>query len=335
MSATTTAAVAGGRRQHQRPARDTGATPAVRSGDASRDGPTAQRERASPPARRERSGPLARAVGRRHSVLPGFDLALGITLLYLGVIVLIPLSAAFLKTFTMSWPAFQEAVASPRVLAAYRLTFGASLAAALVNAGFGLVVTWVLVRYRFPGRRVVDALIDLPFALPTAVAGIALTALYAENGWIGRGLAVLGIKVAYTPLGVFVALTFIGLPFVVRTLQPVLEDLQRDVEEVAATLGASRLQTFTRVILPVLAPALLTGFALAFARALGEYGSVIFIAGNMPMVSEIAPLLIVAKLEQYDYTGATAIAVVLLVAAFALLLAINGLQAWARKRQGH
>jgi len=324
MSASTTAALADARRR--RPAIGAGAAPAARAAAA---------HDAAPSARAERGGPLARASGRRHSVLPGFDLALGITLLYLGVIVLIPLSAAFLKTFTMSWPAFRDAVASPRVLAAYRLTFGASFAAALVNAGFGLVVTWVLVRYRFPGRRLVDALIDLPFALPTAVAGIALTALYAENGWIGRGLAVFGIKVAYTPLGVFVALTFIGLPFVVRTLQPVLEDLQRDVEEVAATLGASRLQTFTRVILPVLAPALLTGFALAFARALGEYGSVIFIAGNMPMVSEIAPLLIVAKLEQYDYAGATAIAVVLLVAAFALLLAINGLQAWARQRQGH
>ncbi|MEP7057427.1 MAG: sulfate ABC transporter permease subunit CysT [Caldimonas sp.] len=286
------------------------------------------------PAAGARASPLSGALGKRHSVLPGFDLALGITLLYLGVIVLIPLSAAFLKTFTLSWPAFRDAVASPRVLAAYRLTFGASLAAALVNAAFGLVVTWVLVRYEFFGRRVVDALIDLPFALPTAVAGIALSALYANNGWIGRWLAMLGIKVAYTPLGVFVALTFIGLPFVVRTLQPVLEGAQREVEEAAATLGASRRQTFTRVILPVIAPALLTGFALAFARALGEYGSVIFIAGNLPMVSEIAPLLIVAKLEQYDYTGATAIAVVLLVAAFALLLGINALQAWARKRQG-
>ncbi len=297
---------------------------------------TAERPAPGAPTATPRSGgPLARALQRRHSVLPGFDLALGITLLYLGVIVLIPLSAAFLKTFSMTWPAFRDAVTAPRVLAAYRLTFGASLAAALVNAAFGLVVTWVLVRYRFAGRRLVDALIDLPFALPTAVAGIALTALYAEHGWIGRALGTLGIKVAYTPLGVFVALTFIGLPFVVRTLQPVLEDVARDVEEAAATLGASRLQTFARVILPSLAPALLPGFALAFARALGEYGSVIFIAGNLPMVSEIAPLLIVAKLEQYDYAGATAIAVVLLVASFSLLLAINGLQAWTRKRQGH
>ena len=277
---------------------------------------------------------LSRTLLKRHSVLPGFDLALGFTLLYLGFIVLIPLSAAFLKTFTMTWPAFWDAVTSPRVVASYRLTFGASLAAALVNAVFGLIVAWVLVRYEFPFKRVVDALVDLPFALPTAVAGIALTALYAANGWIGQYLAMVGIKVSYTPLGVFVALTFIGLPFVVRTVQPVLEDLQKELEEAAATLGASRAQTFTRVILPILTPALLTGFALAFARALGEYGSVIFIAGNMPMVSEITPLLIITKLEQYDYQGATAIAVVMLVAAFALLLAINLLQAWTRRRQG-
>ncbi|MES2098725.1 MAG: sulfate ABC transporter permease subunit CysT [Pseudomonadota bacterium] len=277
---------------------------------------------------------LSRTLLKRHSVLPGFDLALGFTLLYLGFIVLIPLSAAFLKTFTMTWPAFWDAVTSPRVVASYRLTFGASVAAALVNAVFGLIVAWVLVRYEFPFKRVVDALVDLPFALPTAVAGIALTALYAANGWIGQYLALIGIKVSYTPLGVFVALTFIGLPFVVRTVQPVLEDLQKELEEAAATLGATRAQTFTRVILPILTPALLTGFALAFARALGEYGSVIFIAGNMPMISEITPLLIITKLEQYDYQGATAIAVVMLVAAFALLLAINLLQAWTRKRQG-
>jgi sulfate transport system permease protein len=274
---------------------------------------------------------LSRALLQRHSVLPGFDLALGFTLLYLGFIVLIPLSAAFLKTATMTWPGFWDTVTSPRVLASYRLTFGASFAAALLNVVAGLMVAWVLVRYEFPGRRVVDALVDLPFALPTAVAGIALTALYAGNGWIG---SLLPFKVSYTPLGVFVALTFIGLPFVVRTVQPVLEDLQQEVEEAAATLGADRWQTFSRVILPVLTPALLTGFALAFARALGEYGSVIFIAGNMPMISEITPLLITTKLEQYDYTGATAIAVVMLVAAFALLLAINGLQAWTRARQG-
>ncbi len=277
---------------------------------------------------------LSRTLLKRHSVLPGFDLALGFTLLYLGFIVLIPLSAAFLKTFTMTWPAFWDAASSPRVVASYRLTFGTSLAAALLNAVFGLVVAWVLVRYDFPFKRVVDALVDLPFALPTAVAGIALTALYAANGWIGQYLALLGIKVSYTPLGVFVALTFIGLPFVVRTVQPVLEDLQKELEEAAATLGATRAQTFTRVIFPVLTPALLTGFALAFARALGEYGSVIFIAGNMPMISEITPLLIITKLEQYDYAGATAIAVVMLVAAFALLLAINLLQAWTRQRQG-
>ena len=274
---------------------------------------------------------LSRALLKRHSVLPGFDLALGFTLLYLSFIVLIPLSAAFLKTFTMTWPAFWSAVSSPRVLASYRLTFGASFAAALLNAFFGLIVAWVLVRYRFPARRVIDALVDLPFALPTAVAGIALTALYAENGWIGQFLP---FKVSFTRLGVFVALIFIGLPFVVRTLQPVLEDLQKEVEEAAATLGATRRQTFTRVIFPVLMPALLTGFALAFARALGEYGSVIFIAGNMPLVSEITPLLIITKLEQYDYTGATAIAVVMLVSAFAVLLSINALQAWARARQG-
>lgn len=274
---------------------------------------------------------FTRTLLKRHSVLPGFDLALGFTLLYLSFIVLLPLSAAFLKTATMTWPAFWDAVTAPRVLASYRLTFGASFAAALMNSVFGLVVAWVLVRYEFPFKRLIDALVDLPFALPTAVAGIALTALYAQNGWIGRYLP---FKVSFTPLGVFVALTFIGLPFVVRTLQPVLEDLHKEIEEAAATLGASRLQTFTKVIFPIISPALLTGFALAFARALGEYGSVIFIAGNMPLISEITPLLIITKLEQYDYTGATAIAVVMLVSAFALLLAINGLQAWTRARQG-
>ena len=268
---------------------------------------------------------------RRHSVLPGFNLALGFALLYLCFIVLIPLSAVFLKTFTVSWSTFVDTVTSPRVVASYKLTFGTSLLAALVNGVFGLLVSWVLVRYRFPGKRLVDALVDLPFALPTAVAGIALTSLYASNGWIGRFLP---FKVSYTPLGVFVALTFIGLPFVVRTVQPVLEDLQRELEEAAATLGASRLQTFAYVIFPALMPALLTGFALAFARALGEYGSVIFIAGNMPMVSEITSLLIITKLEQYDYAGATGIAVVMLVTAFLLLLLINLIQAWARKRQG-
>ena len=274
---------------------------------------------------------FTRTLLKKHTVLPGFDLALGFTLLYLSFIVLIPLSAAFLKTFTMTWPAFVEAVSTPRVVASYKLTFGASLGAALINAFFGLIVAWVLVRYDFPLKRLIDALVDLPFALPTAVAGIALTALYAENGWIGQFLP---FKVAFTPLGVFVALTFIGLPFVVRTVQPVMEDLHKETEEAAATLGANRWQTFVHVIFPVLSPALLTGFALAFARALGEYGSVIFIAGNMPMVSEITPLLIITKLEQYDYKGATAIAVVMLLAAFALLLAINALQAWARSKQG-
>src|SRR5688500_18016803 len=273
---------------------------------------------------------LRRTLLKRHSVLPGFDLALGFTLLYLGFIVLIPLAAAFLKTFTMTWPAFWDAVTAPRVMASYRLTFGASFAAALINAVFGLVVAWVLVRYEFTGKRLVDALVDLPFALPTAVAGIALTALYSQNGWIGQWLP---FKVSFTPVGVFVALTFIGLPFVVRTLQPVLEDLQKELEEAAATLGATRAQTFRKVIFPILAPALLTGFALAFARALGEYGSVIFIAGNMPMVSEITPLLIITKLEQYDYAGATAIAATMLVFSFILLLIINLLQWWSQNRQ--
>jgi sulfate transport system permease protein len=269
---------------------------------------------------------------KRHSVLPGFNLALGFTVLYLSLIVLIPLSAAFIKTATMSWPDFWTTVTSPRVLASYRLTFGVSFAAALVNGVFGLLVAWVLVRYRFPGKQIIDALVDLPFALPTAVAGIALTALYAGNGWIGRWFEPLGIKIAFTPLGVFVALTFIGLPFVVRTVQPVLEDVESELEEAAATLGATRLQTFNRVILPTILPALMTGFALAFARAIGEYGSVIFIAGNMPMISEITPLLIITKLEQYDYAGATALAVVMLVISFVLLLVINGLQWWSRRR---
>jgi sulfate transport system permease protein len=274
---------------------------------------------------------FSRTLLKRHSVLPGFDLSLGFALLYLSLIVLIPLSAAFLKTFTLTWSQFLEATTTPRVLASYRLSFGASFLAALLNAAFGLIVAWVLVRYEFPGKRMVDALVDLPFALPTAVAGIALTAIYSGNGLIGQWLP---FKVSFTPIGVWVALVFIGLPFVVRTLQPVLEDLNRELEEAAATLGASRWQAFCKVIFPILMPALLTGFALAFARALGEYGSVIFIAGNMPMVSEITPLLIITKLEQYDYAGATAIAVVMLVAAFTLLLLINLLQAWARKRQG-
>jgi sulfate transport system permease protein len=274
---------------------------------------------------------LSRLLLKQRSVLPGFNLALGFTLLYLSLIVLLPLSAAFIKTSGMTLQAFWDAVSSPRVLASYRLTFGASLAAALVNAVFGLLVAWVLVRQELPGKRIIDALVDLPFALPTAVAGIALTALYAQNGWIGQFLP---FKVSFTPVGVFVALVFIGLPFVVRTLQPVLEDLDRSVEEAAATLGASRAQTFFKVVLPVLMPALLTGFTLSFARALGEYGSVVFIAGNLPMVSEITPLLIITRLEQYDYHGATAIAVVMLVSSFVLLLLINALQAWTRRRQG-
>lgn len=272
---------------------------------------------------------VSRAPSR---VLPGFRLSLGFTLFYLSLIVLIPLSAIFLKTFTMSWVDFVAAVTSPRVMASYRLTFGASLLAALVNVIFGGIVAWVLVRYQFPGKRIVDALVDLPFALPTAVAGITLTTLYAPNGWIGQYFDALGIKVAFTPLGVLIALTFIGLPFVVRTVQPVLQEAERELEEAAASLGASRLQTFAKVIFPTVFPALLTGFALAFARATGEYGSVVFIAGNMPMVSEITPLFIITKLEQYDYAGATAIAVVLLLVSFALLLSINLLQAWVRQR---
>lgn len=271
-------------------------------------------------------------MARARKVLPGFGLSLGFTLAYLSLIVLVPLAAVFLKTATMSWDAFWQAVASPRVVASYRLTFGASLLAAVINTVFGLMLAWSLVRYSFPGKRLVDALVDLPFALPTAVAGISLTALYAKNGWLGQYLEPLGIKVAFTPLGVLVALVFIGLPFVVRTVQPVLEDLDTEIEEAAASLGAGRWQTVLRVVLPALLPALMTGFALAFARAIGEYGSVIFIAGNLPMVSEITPLIIVTKLEQYDYLGATAVASVMLVASFLLLLAINGLQSWTDRR---
>jgi sulfate transport system permease protein len=270
-----------------------------------------------------------------HSVLPGFTPALGFTIFYLSLIVLIPLSATFLKSSLLTWHEFWVTVTAPRVLASYRLSFGAAFLGALINAFFGLMVAWVLVRYRFPGKRLIDALVDLPFALPTAVAGIALTAVYSTNGWIGSLLEPHGIKVAFTPLGVVVALTFIGLPFVVRTVQPVLEELEAEAEEAAASLGANRAQTFLKVILPAVWPALLTGFSLAFARAVGEYGSVIFIAGNMPMVSEITPLLIITKLEQYDYAGATAIAVVMLVISFILLLIINGLQWWSTHRHGH
>ncbi|MBK6661046.1 MAG: sulfate ABC transporter permease subunit CysT [Proteobacteria bacterium] len=272
-----------------------------------------------------------RAHFRRHSALPGFGLTLGVSLFYLSLIVLIPLSATLVKSLQLGMDAFWAAATAPRVLAAYRVSVGCALLAAAINLVFGLLVTWVLVRYRFPGRRVLDALVDLPFALPTAVAGIALTALYAPKGWLGQYLVAHGLKVAFTPLGIVVALVFIGLPFVVRTVQPVLETLEPAFEEAAATLGATRLETFVRVVLPVLVPPLLTGFAMAFARGIGEYGSVIFIAGNMPMVSEIAPLLIITKLEQYDYTGATAIAVTLLTASFVMLLAINLLQAWTRR----
>jgi len=267
-------------------------------------------------------------------VIPGFGLTLGYTTLYLSLIVLVPLASIFLRSVGLGWTHFWTIIASPRVLASLRLSFGASLLAALLNGGFGLLVAWVLVRYRFPGKRLIDAMVDLPFALPTAVAGIALSTLYAPNGWLGHLLMPFGVKVAYTPLGVVVALVFIGLPFVVRTLQPVIEELDRDAEQAAATLGASPWQSFARVIMPALWPALLTGFALAFARGVGEYGSVIFIAGNRPMKSEIAPLLIVTRLEQYDYAGATAIAVVLLVISFALMLTINALQSWALNRHG-
>jgi sulfate/thiosulfate transport system permease protein len=277
---------------------------------------------------------MVTGTGGSKKVLPGFNLTLGYTMLYLSLVVLIPLSALVFKSFTLGWPAFWAAISSPRVLASYRLTFGASLIAALVNAAFGLLVAWVLVRYRFPGKKIVDALVDLPFALPTAVAGISLTALLAGNGWIGQYLEPLGIKLAFNPNGVVIALIFIGLPFVVRTVQPVLEDNELELEEAAMCLGATRWQTFTKVIFPAIAPALLTGFAMAFARAIGEYGSVIFIAGNVPMVSEITPLVIIGKLEQYDYAGATAVAVVMLALSFTLLLVINALQAWQRQRSG-
>lgn len=270
---------------------------------------------------------------KKRGVLPGFSLTLGFSILYLSLIVLIPLSATFFKAATLGWGGFWEVISHPRVLASYKLTFGASLAGAAINAVFGLLVAWVLVRYDFFGKRLVDALVDLPFALPTAVAGIALATLYSSKGWVGHWLAPYGIKIAYTPLGVVVALTFIGLPFVVRTVQPVLEDFESELEEAAASLGATRWQTFTKVIFPALAPALLTGFALAFARAVGEYGSVIFIAGNIPMVSEITPLLIITKLEQYDYAGATALAVSMLLVSFVLLLAINALQRRAHLRK--
>ncbi|RCS58664.1 sulfate ABC transporter permease subunit CysT [Parvibium lacunae] len=282
------------------------------------------------------SSPVAgrRWGGRHYSVLPGFGLSLGFTLVYLSLIVLIPLSAVILKTANLSWAQFWETITTERVVASYQLSFGASLIAALLNVIFGVLLAWVLVRYQFVGKTVIDALVDLPFALPTAVAGIALTAIYAPNGLIGQYLEPLGIKVAFAPLGVVLALTFIGLPFVVRTVQPVLEDLEIELEEAAASLGASRAQTFLRVILPTMLPAVLTGFTLAFARAVGEFGSVVFISGNLPFETEITPLLILTKLEQYDYVGATALAVSMLAVSFVLLLLINGLQVWSRKRSG-
>jgi sulfate transport system permease protein len=262
-------------------------------------------------------------------------MALGFTLIWLILIILIPISGLFLKTASLGWPQFLAVAFDPRVLAALRMSFGGALIAACVNAVFGVVLAWVLVRYKFPGKRIIDAVVDLPFALPTAVAGIALTTLYAPNGWIGQFLAPLGIKVAFTPAGVVVALIFVGLPFVVRTVQPIMEEIDREVEEAAATLGANRFQTITRVLLPGLAPAVLTGFALSFARAVGEYGSVIFIAGNLPYISEIAPLLIVIKLEEYNYAGATAIAAVMLIISFVMLLVINLIQTWSRRRYGY
>ncbi|WP_291376994.1 MULTISPECIES: sulfate ABC transporter permease subunit CysT [Achromobacter] len=272
---------------------------------------------------------------RRNSpgVLPGFGISMGYAVLYLSVLVLIPLAALPIKSAGLGWEGFWDAVTAPRVVASYKLTFGASFIAALVNLVFGTVVAWVLVRYRFPGKKILDALVDLPFALPTAVAGIALTALYSQKGWLGGPLSEwFGLKVAFTPLGIVIALIFIGVPFVVRTVQPVLEDVEREIEEAAASLGADRWQTFRRVLLPTIMPALMTGFALAFARAVGEYGSVVFIAGNMPMVSEITPLLIISKLEQFDYAGAAAIATVMLVLSFVLLLIINLLQGWQARR---
>jgi sulfate/thiosulfate transport system permease protein len=270
-------------------------------------------------------------IQHRKSVVPGFGLTLGLSMLYLTLLVLIPLSAIFLKTATLTWSQFLAHVTSPRAIAAYQLTFGASFIGAALNAVFGLLVAWVLVRYTFPGRRLIDGLVDLPFALPTAVAGIALTSVYAENGWLGRPLMALGVKAAFTELGVVIALTFIGLPFVVRTVQPVLADLEAEIEEAAASLGATRWQTFARVVLPTIMPAVVTGFTLAFARAVGEYGSVVFISGNMPLRTEIAPLIIVTKLEQFDYAGATAIAVVMLLVSFVLLLALNLLQRWSNR----
>jgi sulfate transport system permease protein len=272
---------------------------------------------------------------KKPSILPGFGLTLGFTVVYLSLLVLIPLGAAFLKASSLTWHEFWHVVASPRAMASYRLTFGASFLAAVVNLLFGVVVAWVLVRYSFPGKRLFDSIVDLPFALPTAVAGIALTTVYSMNGWLGRPLAHMGIQAAYSRLGVTIALTFIGLPFVVRSVEPVLAEMDKELEEAASSLGADRWQTFSRVVLPMILPAALTGFAMAFARAVGEYGSVVFIAGNMPMRTEITPLLIMTKLDQYDYAGATAIAVVMLVISFVLLLPINLLHRWSTRRENH
>ena len=271
---------------------------------------------------------------KKNMIFPGFNLSLGYTIVYLSLIVLIPLSAVVIKSLSLTPEVFWQTVTSPRVLASYRLSFGTAFIAGLINVVFGLILAWVLVRYQFYGKRIIDALVDLPFALPTAVTGIALTALYSKNGWVGQYLEPLGIKVAFTPLGILIALIFIGLPFVVRTVQPILEDLETELEEAASSLGANRLQIFTKIVFPILLPAVLTGFALAFARAVGEYGSVVFIAGNIPMVSEITPLIIITKLEQYDYAGATAIALTMLIISLILLLVINGLQAWTAKKSG-
>ncbi len=271
---------------------------------------------------------------REYSILPGFGLSLGLTLTYASLLVLIPLAGLFLRSATLGWEEFWRVTTEPRVLASYRLSFGAAFVAAVINSVFGFIVAWTLARYRFPGRRILDALVDLPFALPTAVSGIALTALFVPTGWIGQRLVPLGIQVAFTPIGIVIALVLVGLPFVVRTLQPAIADLRVDVEEAAATLGAGRWLTFRRVVLPALLPASLTGFTLAFARGIGEYGSVIFIAGNMPFSTEIAPLLIVTRLEQYDYAGATAIGAMMLMASFVLLLVINLIQLWARRGAG-
>jgi sulfate transport system permease protein len=283
------------------------------------------------PAQPAKQETFMKLFKRQNNVLPGFGITLGFTIFYLSVIVLIPLSALVFRTMGLTWGEFISTVTAPRVLASYRVTFGAALIAASINAVFGVLVAWVLVRYKFPGRKMVDALVDLPFALPTAVAGITLATIYSSNGWVGRYLEPLGIKVAFTPLGITLAMTFIGLPFVVRTVQPVIEEIEVELEEAAVCLGASRWQTLSRVIFPVLLPSILTGFALSFARGVGEYGSIIFIAGNMPMVSEITPLLIITKLEQFDYRGATAIACVMLLASFLMLLVVNLLQKWSRR----